>query len=618
MIFKKIINKKKGSKISAIGSQIDYILNTHVSKSDETKKFQDINLNLSRLRKCVYWGCRCFVLGVEKEIVKMEMIALAYLANRSQNPVNHYVISWPNSEQPMNHQIDQAVDIFIHDLGLDDHKLIYGLHVNTKYLHVHILVCRAHPITGLCTEINRGFDILAAHKAISKIEYIQGWKPEINTYYNILDSHLSEVDFAELKDSSFKDYTLANNLNYLHLTSDSLLTNQTSSLISKKNYKKNDFEHFKSHTIFKKERTLYNEKKRNAKIKLSSAFNKEKTDLKSSQKKERDDIFSGNWHGIGLALNLMRSLLATKHAEQLFTMKERHNTQREKFRREFPPFPDYSNWLNSRGKSELIDDCCDDWHLRNQIKNHKNTIMCFQPISDSYDLPHESNFVLFKFDDHLKSDIGSTDCDALIYVENWRDIFTTFAALQYAAQKWKKFKIFGEDEFIAMCAYLTTDYGFNVISDEILNKINSEYESKKNQFTSNKQIRIENKLNFTFNLLKNKVNSVYQFFYNNIIKQISEKNIDLSRIDSVIAVQLRISGFCREEVKKIIHDNAAQIRKSLQIDRLEDYARRAADYAFSVEDNFQELNIDKIMNHEFFLKKRLTKDIPKKDFFMKL
>ena len=76
---------------------------------------------------------------------KAEMLALSQEAVRSKDTVNHYVISWQEGEQPSHQQIDEAVSIFLDELGLNDHQTVYGLHADTDNLHLHLVINRVHP-----------------------------------------------------------------------------------------------------------------------------------------------------------------------------------------------------------------------------------------------------------------------------------------------------------------------------------------------------------------------------------------------------------------------------------------------------------------------------------------
>lgn len=117
-----------------------------------------------------------------------EMVALASEAVRSKNPVAHYVMSWHEGEQPSPGQVEEAVNLFLDELGLKDHQAIYALHKDTDNIHLHLAVNRVHPESLKVIKPNKGFDIEAAHKAIARIEHAQGWQREQNGRYALLEN----------------------------------------------------------------------------------------------------------------------------------------------------------------------------------------------------------------------------------------------------------------------------------------------------------------------------------------------------------------------------------------------------------------------------------------------
>ena len=114
---------------------------------------------------------------------RTEMIALAEDATRSKMPVSHFVFSWREHEQPTADQVDELVDIFLREMGLEGCQTVYGLHYNTENYHVHIAVNRMHPATMKVIDPNKGFDIEAAHKVLALVEHRQGWASEANARY---------------------------------------------------------------------------------------------------------------------------------------------------------------------------------------------------------------------------------------------------------------------------------------------------------------------------------------------------------------------------------------------------------------------------------------------------
>jgi hypothetical protein len=153
VIVKKIKNPaKSASKAARVNGLANYIAAPEKSNADE---------------KCVYQGSRGF-LTESFEAQKAEMLALAQEAVRSRDPISHYVLSWKENERPSPAQVEEAVGIFLKEMGLEDHQAIYGLHADTVNLHVHVMVNRVHPV--------------------ARIEHVQGWERERHGRYQVLDT----------------------------------------------------------------------------------------------------------------------------------------------------------------------------------------------------------------------------------------------------------------------------------------------------------------------------------------------------------------------------------------------------------------------------------------------
>lgn len=179
MIVKKIKNpKKSASKGARVGRLMDYICAPEKESAGE---------------KCLYTGARGF-LSDDHEAQKAEMLALSQEAVRSADTINHYVLSWQEGEQPSPHQVEEAIDIFLKELGLEGHQAMYGLHVDTDNVHLHIAVNRVDPETLKVIKPNRGFDIEAAHRAVARIEEKQGWQREQHGRYRVKENGEVERD----------------------------------------------------------------------------------------------------------------------------------------------------------------------------------------------------------------------------------------------------------------------------------------------------------------------------------------------------------------------------------------------------------------------------------------
>lgn len=176
MIGKKIpVDPKKAagrSKANNIGDLTDYIVDPKSTGSDE---------------KVLYAGARGFITHTHRGR-QAEMIALAMEAVRSVAPVTHWVLSWREGEIPTPKQVEEAVSIFLNEQGLSEHQAIYALHQDTDNIHLHMAVNRVHPDELKMVKANGGFDREATSRALARIEHVQGWHPEKNARYKVLQN----------------------------------------------------------------------------------------------------------------------------------------------------------------------------------------------------------------------------------------------------------------------------------------------------------------------------------------------------------------------------------------------------------------------------------------------
>jgi hypothetical protein len=118
------------------------------------------------------------LLNVDHEGQLQEMVDLAETAKRSPQPVQHWIMSWREGEQPTTAQADAAVATFLDEMGLARHQAIYALHRDTHNWHLHVAVNRVDPETEKVVTVNNRFDHEIAHRAIARIERQQGWQRE--------------------------------------------------------------------------------------------------------------------------------------------------------------------------------------------------------------------------------------------------------------------------------------------------------------------------------------------------------------------------------------------------------------------------------------------------------
>ena len=115
----------------------------------------------------------------------LEMEAVATQNRRCQNPVYHIILSWREMEIPTNAQIDEAVQIALSELDLQDCQALWTVHDDTENRHVHIAVNRIHPETYRAIQPAGNWSHKAIQKVSRKIELLQGWEIEQNGVYNV-------------------------------------------------------------------------------------------------------------------------------------------------------------------------------------------------------------------------------------------------------------------------------------------------------------------------------------------------------------------------------------------------------------------------------------------------
>ena len=113
----------------------------------------------------------------------VEMESLAFESVRCKTPAFHFILSWRPHESPTNEQVDEAVNIALTELNLQDCQAVWGLQSDTDNLHVHVAVNRVSPDTFKAIKPAGGFSKKALERAARKIEFIQGWEIEQTGHY---------------------------------------------------------------------------------------------------------------------------------------------------------------------------------------------------------------------------------------------------------------------------------------------------------------------------------------------------------------------------------------------------------------------------------------------------
>ncbi|MDL2263161.1 relaxase/mobilization nuclease domain-containing protein [Synergistaceae bacterium OttesenSCG-928-I11] len=165
MIGKHIPSPKGHSSFKGL---IDYVTGKSKNRQDD--------------EKIAYTDCVNLV-SVESAVIEME--SLAFHNKRCKDPVMHLLLSWRENETPSIEQVREAVVITLDEMNLSQCQAVYSLHQNTDNLHLHICVNRIDPETHKAVNAAQGWSRRGMERAARRIEFVQGWQVEENTWSEI-------------------------------------------------------------------------------------------------------------------------------------------------------------------------------------------------------------------------------------------------------------------------------------------------------------------------------------------------------------------------------------------------------------------------------------------------
>lgn len=520
MIFKKVKSSKTKAKAGSIRDLTDYIRDPGNPKE-----------------KVLYENGRGFICDDHKS-QQSEMIALASETVRSKNPVSHYMMSWKEDELPNPKQVEEAVDILLKELGLSDHQTIYGLHKDTDNIHLHIAINRVHPETLKVIKPNKGFDIEAGHRAIAKIEHLQGWQPEKRSRYQVLENgelvrghidpnrprqpeqrrkdmeHRTGEKSAEriaieeaapiiLKAKSWEELHQRLNergMRYERKGSGALVwigdvavkASSADRKASLSAVQKRLGEYQPGREQQEKEKQAPQPIKQNAPgwqsyIEARKAHYAEKERAKIEQQNrhdaERQKLREEQrarrekvLTGIigGDGLNALRSVLAAEQAAAKAELKERQQREREVLRKKHPRFRDYEEWLREKSPEQAHQ-----WRYRmsepDGIRGESKEELKPRDIR-AFEAEVRPDGVHYFRPEATKEGWGASFVDRgrKIEIYDAQDRDSVLAALQLGAQKFGKFEVYGTEEYKATCVQLAAEHGFTITNPELQKVIKKE------------------------------------------------------------------------------------------------------------------------------------------------
>jgi len=571
-----------------------------------------------------------------------EISDLAETARRSPQPVQHWIVSWRQGEQPTAPQADEAVRIFLNELGLEEHQCIYALHRNTDNYHLHLAVNRVHPDTERVVTVNGRFDIEVAHRAIARIEHAQGWQPEARGRYLALDN--GEIHRAPTLEPPQRQPTTlgrdfenqtgqksgqrvaielgadamrqARSWDELHLllaeremrferkgsgavlwVGDVVVKASTAGRdcsLSALEKRLGDFtpardlapprelapepvepaaKGWKTYIV---ERRVHFEEKTQQRELAREEQRRRWEETLERHREERREVLRGDWRGKRLELNALRSLLAARQAQEKAELRERHQLDREMQRERFRTWPPFEEWLRERGSPELADE----WRFRDRTPARM--------VGDHEDPARPRDIRAFSAEVRgWEVHYGRADepGGGTSFVDRGREIRihdlgreSVLAALQLSAQKWGTFQVFGSDQYKRLCVDLAIEHGFRITNPELQQDIADERAARRLEPAA---LDLAARSPGPPREPVRDIDEAYRRHLEDVRDAPQHRDADASRVDAMVAVRLRATGYDREAVERTIRNEAEKARPR-ELREWNEYAKRTVDHAFGL------------------------------------
>jgi hypothetical protein len=205
------------------------------------------------------------------------------------------------------------------------------------------------------------------------------------------------------------------------------------------------------------EKRNYYYKKQQEKIEIDQQQNYKTNELQNKYREQRLNILNGNWQGLGIARNALRSKIAADQAAEKAKIKDEYKLKLEQWRQKYKQYPSYEEWRfrdNEEGQ---------------EIVGNTYSIPQIQDIRFFFGEIVGGKVLYTKKDD--KNNISFIDYGNKITINDWKNPETILAALQLASEKWNAIKVTGCKEFIDLSVKVALENGITLTNPEFQERI---------------------------------------------------------------------------------------------------------------------------------------------------
>ena len=123
------------------------------------------------------------VLSDSPDLMSEELAALMEEAGVGDGAIEHLIVSVRQGDDLIGN-FEEAVDILVEALGLENCPVIGAVHSDTDHDHFHLVILRVDVETGELVNLP-SFDIIRGHQALAVMEERFGWQPEADARWQV-------------------------------------------------------------------------------------------------------------------------------------------------------------------------------------------------------------------------------------------------------------------------------------------------------------------------------------------------------------------------------------------------------------------------------------------------
>ena len=128
------------------------------------------------------------VLTDNPDLMTAEMAALMEEADAGDGVVEHVIVSVQQGDDLLGN-FEEAVEILVEALGVDNCPVIGAVHADTDHMHFHLVIIRVDVDTGEVVDLPK-YDKIRGQQALAVMEDRFGWKREENSRWEVVEGRL--------------------------------------------------------------------------------------------------------------------------------------------------------------------------------------------------------------------------------------------------------------------------------------------------------------------------------------------------------------------------------------------------------------------------------------------